>query len=82
MITSVLLLVQPVTTVFLGAILLRELPSPFQLAGVGLVIGGIALATGSLGTDPDGDRRGRRLRLARERPPTQGAWCWRPQSSG
>lgn len=48
-ITSVLLLVQPVTTVFLGAILLRELPSPFQLAGVALVIGGIALATGSLG---------------------------------
>ena len=47
-ITSVLLLVQPVTTVFLGAILLRELPSPFQLAGVGLVIVGIALATGSL----------------------------------
>jgi drug/metabolite transporter (DMT)-like permease len=34
--------------VFLGAILLRELPSPFQLAGVGLVIVGIALATGSL----------------------------------
>ena len=48
-ITSVLLLVQPVTTVLLGAILLRELPSPFQLAGVALVIAGIALATGSLG---------------------------------
>ena len=48
-ITSVLLLVQPVTTVLLGAILLRELPSPAQLAGVALVIGGIALATGSLG---------------------------------
>ena len=48
-IASVLLLVQPVTTVFLGAILLRELPSPFQLVGVALVIGGIALATGSLG---------------------------------
>ena len=47
-IASVLLLVQPVTTVFLGAILLRELPSPFQLVGVALVIGGIALATGSL----------------------------------
>ena len=47
-IASVLLLVQPVTTVFLGAILLRELPSPFQLLGVALVIGGIALATGSL----------------------------------
>ena len=47
-VASVLLLVQPVTTVFLGAILLRELPSPFQLVGVALVIGGIALATGSL----------------------------------
>jgi drug/metabolite transporter (DMT)-like permease len=47
-IASVLLLVQPVTTVFLGAILLRELPSPFQLVGVALVIFGIALATGSL----------------------------------
>ena len=47
-VASVLLLVQPVTTVFLGAILLRELPSPFQLLGVALVIGGIALATGSL----------------------------------
>ncbi|MGZ8620678.1 MAG: DMT family transporter [Actinomycetota bacterium] len=46
-ITSVLLLVQPVTTVFLGAMLLRELPSPAQLAGVILVIGGIALATGA-----------------------------------
>jgi drug/metabolite transporter (DMT)-like permease len=47
-ITSVLLLVQPVTTVVLCAILLRELPSPFQLAGVVLVIVGIALATGGL----------------------------------
>jgi drug/metabolite transporter (DMT)-like permease len=47
-IASVLLLVQPVTTVFLGALLLRELPSAFQLVGVALVIGGIALATGSL----------------------------------
>jgi drug/metabolite transporter (DMT)-like permease len=45
-ITSVLLLVQPVTTVLLGAVLLRELPSPAQLLGVILVIGGIALATG------------------------------------
>ena len=45
-ITSVLLLVQPVTTVVLGAILLAELPSGFQLAGVVLVVAGIALATG------------------------------------
>jgi len=48
-ITSVLLLVQPVTTVFLGAILLHELPSPWQFAGVLLVISGIALATGTVG---------------------------------
>ena len=46
-ITSVLLLVQPVTTVILGAILLAELPSPWQLAGVALVLFGIALATGA-----------------------------------
>lgn len=47
-IASVLLLVQPVTTVALGAVLLAELPSPAQLAGVVLVIGGIALATGAV----------------------------------
>jgi drug/metabolite transporter (DMT)-like permease len=47
-ITSALLLVQPVTTLALGAILLAELPSPFQLGGVALVLVGIALATGGL----------------------------------
>jgi drug/metabolite transporter (DMT)-like permease len=47
-ITSVLLLVQPVTTVLLGAVILGEAPSSFQLAGVGLVIFGIALATGGV----------------------------------
>ncbi len=57
-IASVLLLVQPVTTVFLGAILLRELPSPFQLVGVAFVIGGIALATGSLAKIRSGIRAG------------------------
>lgn len=46
-ITSVLLLVQPVATMVLGAILLAELPSPWQLAGVALVLGGMALATGA-----------------------------------
>jgi len=45
-ITSVLLLIQPVTTVFLGALLLSEAPSVWQLGGVALVVGGIALATG------------------------------------
>jgi drug/metabolite transporter (DMT)-like permease len=47
-ITSVLLLVQPVATMILGAILLAELPSPWQLAGVALVLGGMALATGAV----------------------------------
>lgn len=47
-ITSVLLMVQPVATMALGVILLRERPSVAQLAGVALVIGGIALATGAV----------------------------------
>jgi drug/metabolite transporter (DMT)-like permease len=46
-ITSVLLFVQPVTTVVLGSVLLGEALSPGQLAGVALVLGGIALATGT-----------------------------------
>jgi drug/metabolite transporter (DMT)-like permease len=46
--TSLLLLFQPVTTVLLSAILLAELPSAAQMAGVGLVLGGMALATGAL----------------------------------
>jgi drug/metabolite transporter (DMT)-like permease len=47
-ITSVLLLVQPVTTVVLGAVLLAEQPSVWQLAGILLVLFGMALATGAL----------------------------------
>jgi drug/metabolite transporter (DMT)-like permease len=47
-ITSVLLLVQPVTTVLLGAMLLAEQPSAAQLAGVALVLVGLATATGSI----------------------------------
>jgi len=45
---SVILLVQPVTTVFLASILLGESPSIAQLSGVALVIAGIAIATGTL----------------------------------
>ena len=48
MIGSVLLFVQPMTTLLLGTILLGELPSAAQLGGVLLVIGGMALATGSV----------------------------------
>ena len=48
-ISSVLLLVQPVATLVLGVALLAEDPSGEQLVGVLLVVGGIALATGALG---------------------------------
>jgi drug/metabolite transporter (DMT)-like permease len=44
-ITSIILLSQPVATMILASILLAERPSPWQLAGVALVIGGIAVAT-------------------------------------
>jgi drug/metabolite transporter (DMT)-like permease len=43
-VTSLLLLIQPVVTVLLAMVLLGEDPSPFQLGGIGLVIGGLAVA--------------------------------------
>jgi drug/metabolite transporter (DMT)-like permease len=43
--TSIILLSQPVATVVLARVLLDEEPSPAQLLGVALVIGGIAVAT-------------------------------------
>jgi drug/metabolite transporter (DMT)-like permease len=43
--TSIILLSQPVATVVLSMLLLAETPSIPQLAGVTLVIGGIAVAT-------------------------------------
>ena len=43
--TSIILLAQPVMTVGLAIVLLHEAPSPVQIAGVVLVIGGIAIAT-------------------------------------
>ena len=43
--TSIILLAQPVATVGLSMLLLAEAPSAAQLAGVSLVIGGIAVAT-------------------------------------
>jgi drug/metabolite transporter (DMT)-like permease len=43
--TSIILLAQPVATVVLARILLDETPSTEQLAGVALVVGGIAVAT-------------------------------------
>jgi drug/metabolite transporter (DMT)-like permease len=43
--TSIILMLQPVTTVFLGALLLSEAPSAVQLLGVAIVILGVAVAT-------------------------------------
>ncbi len=43
--TSVILLAQPVTTVFLGAVLLGEAPSIVQLGGVTLIVVGLLAAT-------------------------------------
>jgi drug/metabolite transporter (DMT)-like permease len=43
--TSILLMLQPVSTVFLGAVLLSEAPSAVQLSGVAIVLAGVALAT-------------------------------------
>jgi drug/metabolite transporter (DMT)-like permease len=48
-VTSVILLAQPPTTVVLGIVLLGERPSVVQLLGVVLVIGGIAVATVPVG---------------------------------
>jgi drug/metabolite transporter (DMT)-like permease len=43
--TSILLMLQPVGSVILGALLLSEAPSTVQLAGVAVVLGGVAVAT-------------------------------------
>jgi drug/metabolite transporter (DMT)-like permease len=43
--TSILLMLQPVSTVILGAILLSEKPSAVQLSGVAIVLAGVAFAT-------------------------------------
>ena len=47
--TSIILLAQPVATVVLARLLLKEEPSLTQLLGVALVIGGIAIATVPVG---------------------------------
>ena len=44
-VTSIVLMLQPVGAVFLGAVLLSEAPSEVQLAGVAVVLGGVAVAT-------------------------------------
>ena len=56
-VTSLLLLVQPVVTVLLAMVLLGEDPSPFQLAGIGLVMAGLAVAVLPFGRLPLGRLR-------------------------
>jgi drug/metabolite transporter (DMT)-like permease len=43
--TSIVLMLQPVTTVFLAALIFAESPSAVQLLGVAIVIAGVAFAT-------------------------------------
>src|SRR5215217_5147835 len=43
--TSILLMLQPMCTVLLGAVLLSESPSAIQLSGVAIVLAGVAYAT-------------------------------------
>jgi drug/metabolite transporter (DMT)-like permease len=43
--TSIVLMLQPVTTVLLAALIFSEAPSPAQLLGVAVVIAGVAVAT-------------------------------------
>jgi drug/metabolite transporter (DMT)-like permease len=43
--TSIVLMLQPVSTVFLGALLLSEAPSAVQLSGVAIVLAGVGYAT-------------------------------------
>ena len=63
-ITSVILLTQPVMSMGLAIVLLSETPSPIQLLGVGLVIGGIAGATVPVARLRDGLQRARQVPTA------------------
>ncbi len=47
--TSLLLLVQPIVTVVAAAVILGEAPSPLQLAGVALILGGLLFVTAPTG---------------------------------
>jgi drug/metabolite transporter (DMT)-like permease len=44
-VTSIVLMIQPVVAIMLAMLILGEQPSPTQFLGVGLVIGGVLLAT-------------------------------------
>jgi drug/metabolite transporter (DMT)-like permease len=50
--TSLILLIQPVLAVIFAVAILSEAPSPLQLAGVGLVIGGVVLGSAARREQP------------------------------
>ena len=52
LITSIVLTIQPVGSVILGAAIFGESPSAFQLLGVMLILGGVILATARPAADP------------------------------
>jgi drug/metabolite transporter (DMT)-like permease len=54
--TSILLLFQPAMTVFFAWLLLAESPSPLQLGGVALILGGVIVAAGRVSRAPPGRR--------------------------
>ena len=64
-VTTIILLSQPVMTVILSIVLLGEAPSAAQFLGVGLVIGGIAAATVPIARIRDGLAAGRAARAVR-----------------
>jgi drug/metabolite transporter (DMT)-like permease len=49
---GVLLMIQPAGSVALGAVLLGEQPSPWQLAGVGLMLAGVVIAASGHRREP------------------------------
>ena len=55
--TSLLLLSQPVASIFLAMLIVSETPSPLQLLGVGLVVAGVAVGTVPFGRMAAGVRR-------------------------
>jgi drug/metabolite transporter (DMT)-like permease len=63
-VTSIILLTQPVMSMGLAVVLLHESPSTTQLLGVGLVVGGIAAATVPVARLRDRWQRARPSQLA------------------
>lgn len=75
--TSLILLAQPITTMIFGAILLAEDPSIFQLGGVGLIIAGLVVANLRRTSGAAGGATGREEGLEASAIELDGAPVWR-----